>query len=89
MEGQCIRREIEGGCDRPGWHAFRSRLDEQAKDIEPIVLSEGGQRRDGICFFHISTNIEIFRRGQEIFQGMLKHFWLALGRSGFAGWALR
>jgi hypothetical protein len=59
MKGQRVRCEVESGCDRPGWHPFRSRFDKQAEDIKAIILGECGQSRDDICLFHISTNIEM------------------------------
>ena len=60
MKGQRVRCEIKRRGDCAGWHAFRPRLNEQAENVETIILGESGQRRDGIMFFHISTNMEMF-----------------------------
>ena len=72
MKGQRVRCEIKRRGDCAGLDAFRSRLNEQAENVETIILSESGQRRNGILFFHISTNIEMFGRCQGIFQRLLK-----------------
>ena len=56
MKRQRVRRELEGVGDAAGGHALRPGLHQQAEDIEAIVLGEGGQGRDGIGLFHISTN---------------------------------
>jgi hypothetical protein len=53
-------REIESVGHGTGRHSFRTRLHQQAIDVEPIVLGKRCQSRDGICFFYISTNIEIY-----------------------------
>jgi hypothetical protein len=68
MKSQRIRRKIEGGGDRAGRHARGTGFNEQAEHIEAIILGEGGQRRDDICLFHISTIIELSGRRQAIFQ---------------------
>jgi hypothetical protein len=67
MKGQGIRREIECCSDGAGRHALGTSLHQQAEYIEPIILSESGQGRDGICLFHISANIEMIDVRQEIF----------------------
>ena len=67
MKSQRIRREIESGRDRTGWQAVGARFDKQPKNIEAIILGKCSQGRDGICFFHISTNIEIKENSQGYF----------------------
>jgi hypothetical protein len=59
-------------------------LNEQAENIETIILGESGQRRDGILFFYISTNIEMFMWRQPKFQRSLKRCLVqkAVGRTG-------
>jgi hypothetical protein len=59
MKRQRVRREVESGCDRTGWHALGSDLHKQAEDIKAIILGECGQGRDDFCLFHISTIIEL------------------------------
>ena len=59
MERQRVGREVERVGDRAGRHSLRAGLHQQAEYIEPIILGERGQRRDGICLFHISTIIEM------------------------------
>jgi len=34
-------------------------LDQSAEDFQPVFLGKSGQSGDGVCRFHISTNIEI------------------------------
>ena len=48
MKCQRVGREAELFGDVAGGHAVRSGLDQQAEDVEPVVLSERGQGRDGI-----------------------------------------
>jgi hypothetical protein len=72
MKGQVVRREVECRSDGAGWHSFGTGLHQQAEYIEPIVLGESGQGRDGICLFHISTNIEAMAARQAIFRCLLK-----------------
>ena len=50
MKGERVWREVQGRCDRARRHALRPRLHEQPEHVEPIVLSESGERRDGVCF---------------------------------------
>jgi hypothetical protein len=59
MKRQRVRCEIKRRGDCTGLHAFRPRLNEQAENVETIILGESSQRRDGILFFHISTNMEM------------------------------
>jgi hypothetical protein len=47
-------------------YTLRAGLYQQPKDFQPIVLGKRGKRRDGICRFHISTNIEILIKGQAV-----------------------
>jgi hypothetical protein len=56
---ESVWREIERGRHSPRTQTLRSRLYEQTKHIESIILSERCQSAHGICFFHISTNIEL------------------------------
>jgi hypothetical protein len=60
VEGQRVRRQFERRGNLARRHSLRSRLDEKSKRVEPIVLGEGGEGRDGVGSFHISTNIETF-----------------------------
>jgi hypothetical protein len=46
-------------------------LNKQPKYIETIILSERGKRRDSLCFFHISTNIEMLYECQDEAGGLL------------------
>jgi hypothetical protein len=59
MEAQGIRREVECGSNGARRHSLGTGLHQQAEYVEPTVLCESGQGRDGICLFHISTNIEM------------------------------
>jgi hypothetical protein len=72
MKGQGVRGEFERVGDRSGGHAFLSRLDKKAKDIQTIVLRQSGQSHYGLLLFHISADIEISTERQEIFRGRLK-----------------
>jgi len=58
MKSQRIRREVEAVATAPAGMP-RARLDKQPEDIKAIILGERGQRRDNICFFHISVSIEM------------------------------
>jgi hypothetical protein len=42
-----------------GGYALGTGLYQQPKDFQPVVLGKRGKCRDGVCRFHISTNIEI------------------------------
>ena len=59
MKREGVWREIERGRYRPRSQTLRSRLYEQTKHVETIILSERCQSSHGIRLFHISTNIEI------------------------------
>jgi len=72
VKSQGIRGEVEGGSDGPRWHALGAGLHKEAEYIKPTVLSEGGQRRDDIRLFHISTNIEMTSTRQALFRCLLK-----------------
>jgi hypothetical protein len=76
MKGQRIWSEAEGGSDRARRHSLGAGLHEQPEYVEPIILSESGQGRDDIRLFHISTNMEMTRRRQVIFQRLLKCSWV-------------
>ena len=60
MKGQRIGRELKRVGDLAGSHPAGASLNQQSKDIEAVVLREGGQSGYGIMFFHNSTNIELF-----------------------------
>ena len=49
-------------------HALRSGLHQQAEDFQPVFLGKSGQGRDGVCYFHNSTNIEIMAACQDGFR---------------------
>jgi hypothetical protein len=72
VKGQSIRGKVEGGSDGPRWHALGTGLHKEAEYIESTILSESGQGRDNFCLFHISTNMEVMVRRQEIFQPLFK-----------------
>ena len=48
MKGQRIRREIERFRHPPGGEPVRPGLDQQAENIEAVILGERGQGRDGV-----------------------------------------
>ena len=60
MKREGVWREIERGRYRPRGQTLRSRLYEQTKHVESIILSERCQSSHGIRLFHISTNSEIW-----------------------------
>lgn len=60
MKREGVGREIERGRHGSRTQTFRSRLYEQAKHVEPIILSECCQSSHGSHLFHNSTNIELF-----------------------------
>ena len=47
-----------------GGHAARPRLNQHAVDIETVFLREGGERHDGLFYFHLSTNMEMYFKCQ-------------------------
>lgn len=59
MKREGVWREIERSCHRPRSQTLRSRLYEQTKHVETIILSERCQSSHSIHLFHISTNIEV------------------------------
>jgi hypothetical protein len=59
VERQRSTRQFEFFANLSDCHAGITGLDEQPKDIEPGFLSEGGKRRDGVYFLHISIYMEI------------------------------
>jgi hypothetical protein len=63
---------VEQPTCRTRGHPLGPGLDKQAENIEAIILGECGQRRDDICLFHISTNIEMMEWCQVSFQHLLK-----------------
>src|ERR1051326_8863557 len=65
MEGQRVEGETELVSHLAGGHALRTGLDQQAEDLQAIVLGKRGQSRNGFWRFHISTNMEIFAESQE------------------------
>jgi hypothetical protein len=72
MKGQVVRGEFERVSDRSSGHAFLSRFDKKAKDIETIVLRQSGQSYQSLVLLHTSADIEISAECQGIFQGRLK-----------------
>ena len=60
------RQRVGGDADRgrhlSGRHAVRPRLHQQTVNVEPILLCQRGQGRNGIYLFHISTIIEMMYR---------------------------
>ena len=64
MERKGRGRELQLLANRPGGQAFRALLDEQAKDREPMLLRQGGQRVEGGRRFHVSNNMETKRACQ-------------------------
>ena len=60
MKREGVWREVERGRHSPGSQTLRSRVYEQSKHVESIILSERCQSSHGIYTFHISTNIEYF-----------------------------
>src|ERR1051326_7202823 len=68
MEGQRVGGETELLGHLAGGHALRAGLDQQAKDLQAIVLGKRGQSRNGFWCFHISTNMEVFADSQEAAQ---------------------
>ncbi len=59
MKCQGVRCEPKRNGDLAGRQALRSGLHEQAINVQPTLLGEGRERGNGICRFHISTNIEM------------------------------
>jgi hypothetical protein len=72
VESQCVWSEVQRFSHASGWHSLRSRLHQQAENIQTVILSQGSQSRHGAIFFHISIDIEIWPSGQEIFRYLLK-----------------
>jgi hypothetical protein len=64
MKGERIGRNAKRHRNLPGLHPLRPRLHQQAERIETTFLRKGGKRRNGIIYFHISTNIEIYNLRQ-------------------------
>jgi hypothetical protein len=48
MKGQRIRRQIERFCHAPGGKSVRPGLDQEAENIEAVILGEGCQSPDGV-----------------------------------------
>jgi hypothetical protein len=48
MKGQRIRRKIERFRHAPGGEPVRPGLDQQAENIEAVILGKRSQSRDGI-----------------------------------------
>jgi hypothetical protein len=57
MKREDTRGKVEPFGDLTSRHSWRPGLHKQAKDFEPVVLRERGERGYGIFRFHISTNI--------------------------------
>jgi hypothetical protein len=43
-------------------------LHQKAIRFQAVILGKRGQRRDGMGFFHISTNIELWLSSQGLFR---------------------
>ena len=63
MEGQRGRRQLEPGSDRPGIQTVRTRLDQKAIHIQPVLVRQGRKRRHRVGgfhhHFHISRIVEM------------------------------
>jgi hypothetical protein len=70
MKREGVWREVERGRHRSRCQTLRSRLYEQTKHVESIILSERCQSSHGIYLIHISTNIEHFVIRQCIWQAV-------------------
>ena len=68
MKRERVGREPKFLGDVTRGHALRSGLHQQAEDFQPVFLGKSGQGRDGVCFFHISANIEITAACQDGFR---------------------
>jgi hypothetical protein len=51
MKGQRVGGEPKSARHLAGREAVRAGLHQQPEHVEPIVLGEGGQRRDSLLFF--------------------------------------
>ena len=72
MKGERIGRELENAGDLACGHSLPPGLHQQPEYVEAIILRQRGKRRDRIRLFHISTNIELSARRQELFRWTLK-----------------
>ena len=61
MERQGRRGQPKPFADLTGRYPIPSRLHQQTENIQPAFLRESGKRRDGVCFFHISIIIEMWK----------------------------
>ena len=59
VEGQRIGGQAQALGDLAGGKAFGAGLDEEAEDVEPGFLGEGGKGGYGVWFFHSSMVLEI------------------------------
>ncbi len=59
MKGQRCRREPKLLADFPRRNSLGAGLHEQPKNIEPRLVPERDEGRDGFLFFHISNMVEI------------------------------
>src|SRR5688572_22617259 len=55
VEGKRVRGQRERRRDLARGHALRAGLDEEPEHVEPVVLRERAERRDGLALFHNST----------------------------------
>jgi hypothetical protein len=69
MKGEGIRREFESAGDLACGQSLRPGFHQQSEYVETIILGERGKSRDGICLFHISTNIELLHAVKNYFNG--------------------
>src|SRR5579872_870574 len=65
MKSERVGRKPQGLRDVARGHAVRPGLHQSAEDFQPVFLGKRGEGGDGICRFHISTNIEIMTGCQE------------------------
>ena len=69
VERERVRREVEFGGDTCGRQAFGTRFDQQAKHVEPVLLSRGRGAIERAVLFHISMIIEVYGRVKNYFDG--------------------
>ena len=59
VEGQGRGRDTQAAGDVAGREAVWAFAHQQAQEVEPCLLRQGGEGRSGFCRFHISSIIEI------------------------------
>jgi hypothetical protein len=65
VESQRIWRNAERLGDFACCHSRRTGLHKQPEYIETVILCERSESRDGLRFFHTSTNIEVSQHCQD------------------------